>query len=149
MSRRVVSVVLDDETYIKLSREVETRKLRGEKCSMSQLVGDALRPPVVVEPAKPTVAEIAARFGIKTGATIEEVEPRLLNDDPTFGVPFEFTPDATEDEIAEEIDWEALCNRDYPQNIVRVVAPKRLPGWAKMDWEQRYAALKEAKERES
>src|SRR5258708_1841423 len=34
----------------------------------------------VVMIAKPTAAELAAKLGIKTGATIEEVEPRIDQD---------------------------------------------------------------------
>lgn len=99
--------------------------------------------------AKPTAQEIAARFGIKTGATIDEVEPRLLTDDPMFGVA---APEPiVDDETEPEVDWEARCIADFTEKVVRVGAPKILGprGWAKMDWEQRYAALKEAKERES
>ncbi len=57
--------------------------------------GDWVPPTEAVIPAelmhpkmqKLSAAELAAKFGVKTLATIEEVEPRLLADDPAFVSP--------------------------------------------------------------
>lgn len=86
--------------YKRIQAEVKQRQEAGEpKLSINDWVIDACRgkidgppvnyvttiykepPPGLVVPhqalQKPTAAEIAAKFGIKTGATIEVVEPRM------------------------------------------------------------------------
>lgn len=105
---------------------------------------------------KPSAAELAARFGIKTGATIEEVEPFV-----EAGLPAEIHgvqrsgggslgPDEGREPVVVETEdqtlWRKKCESKFSREMVNIPKVHRKM-WAGMSWEQRYEWLAEKKER--
>lgn len=91
---------------------------------------------------KPTAAELAAKLGIKTLATIEEVEPRCDPESGYIAPEFVAVPDPVSEEEAFRSEFIAEFGRQAWDRAIRI------PAFKKAKWPERFEMAREQKERE-
>ena len=164
-----ITVNIPDILMSHARRAVEEKKLAVSAYSMGDLIRDALRGlltpdasiykdnslanahvgPVVTawrggphdpELRKISAADLAAKFGIKTGATIEEVEP---------GFPGSLGPDAGQELVvgaSEEQTEDPSLSFIKEFGREALIRGTKIRGWGKMSWEQRFDLAREQKD---
>ncbi len=100
---------------------------------------------------RPTAQDLASRYGIKTGATIEEVEPRMDPEAQPGGFqPPPSDPPATAVAIEDDPEayWHNLIYERFRAKIAD--AQRKCPGeWKRLKtWEAKYKWLEKKKEQE-
>lgn len=93
--------------------------------------------------SKPTAAELAAKFGIKTGATIEEVEP---------GLPGSLGPGAVPQSLTGESDLQTNDDTQRAEFIRKfgrqaLEMGLKMPSFRKAEWPQRFEIAEGKRER--
>lgn len=89
-----------------------------------------------------TAAELAIKFGLKTGGTIEEVEPRMDRDSGFIATPLTAEPE----ELSEDERFRREYIGEFGANAYKVMCSDK--AMMRLTWPKRIEATRERRERE-